>query len=525
MFWIPSALAVHISDVRVGVYENPPKIYFDDGGELQGIWTDVVNHVAEEEDWNIEYVLGSWPDNLLWLETGEVDMLMDVAYTVERDQIYEYADESLLVSWSTIYASGEGAVDSILDLDGAKIAVLKGSSNYVGQQGIRATLRSFGLDAEFIEMDDYDEVFGALDLDLADAGVVNRFYGQSHEADFDVHPTNIIFFPTELYFAFNKVSEKTPDLMEVMDRYVVELVNDQESIYYQSLQKHFQGFVDEVEVFPLWAKLLIVMFVLILIGALVYFISAKKYAKSLEVGIKERTAKIQQLDSLKSKFITVVAHQLRTPLNAIRWNLESMISGTFGELSGEMKEFMRVTYEANTNVMDRISDMLVSLDIEEKKVELKKEEKSLEEVVSSVLAEYEKRGKIKQVEFVYEKPEKPLPKIQFDVEKIRLCIDHLIRNAFMYTAEKGQIKMSVKEKEGSLWFAISDTGIGIPVDEQPKVYERFFRGSNAMTVETDQSGLGLFIAKFNVEQHGGEIGFTSTEQQGSVFWFSLPVKS
>jgi len=147
-----------------------------------------------------------------------------------------------------------------------------------------------------------------------------------------------------------------------------------------------------------------------------------------------------------------------------------------------------------------------------------------EPLVQSVINTYREEIKKKELKLEFKKPEKKLPQVRVDVEKMGLAIQNLLDNAIKYTLDGGEIIISLVPAEKAIEFLIKDTGIGIPKNQQDKVFSKFFRGSSAIKMETDGSGLGLFIAKNIIEAHGGKIWFESEEGKGTTFYFTLPVE-
>jgi PAS domain S-box-containing protein len=232
----------------------------------------------------------------------------------------------------------------------------------------------------------------------------------------------------------------------------------------------------------------------------------------------------KEIERMKTEFVSISAHQLRTPLSAIKWTLKMFLDGDLGELTKEQREFLEKTYQSNERMINLINDLLNVTRIEEGRFLYKPVLADIVPICQSVIDSYKDEIEKRNLKFKFKKP-KELPKVRVDIEKISLAIQNLLENAIRYNKFGGEIEMVLKEKEREIEFSIKDTGIGIPKDQQNRVFTKFFRGSNAMKMETEGSGLGLFITKNIIEAHGGRIWFESEEGKGTTFYFTLPTLS
>ncbi|PIR72667.1 MAG: hypothetical protein COU42_00350 [Candidatus Nealsonbacteria bacterium CG10_big_fil_rev_8_21_14_0_10_36_24] len=230
------------------------------------------------------------------------------------------------------------------------------------------------------------------------------------------------------------------------------------------------------------------------------------------------------VQKMKTEFVTVAAHQLRTPTSAVKWSLEVLLEGDLGKLNKEQKKLIEKAHKTNDKAIRLVNDLLNVAEIEEGRYLSKLVLLNIEDLIQSIIEEYKEQIKEKKIKFEFKKPEEQLPKTMVDVEKTKIAVRNILDNALRYTLPKGKISIFVKKEEKNIEVQIQDSGLGIPLNEQDKIFTKFFRGSNIMRIDTEGTGLGLYIAKNIIEAHRGIIWFESEEGKGTTFYFTLPIK-
>lgn len=235
----------------------------------------------------------------------------------------------------------------------------------------------------------------------------------------------------------------------------------------------------------------------------------------------------KHVEKMKTEFVSLAAHQLRTPLSAIKWILRTLLDRDVGEITEEQAEILEKGYKSNERMILLINDLLNVARIEEGRFLYNLAYESIEEIIEEVLVEMEHQTEEKKIELVFEKPPAPLPKIRVDAEKIKLALHNLLDNAISYNKEGGRVIIAAKKdnRTNDIEVAVQDTGIGIPLAQQNRLFNKFFRADNALKINTEGSGLGLFIVRNIVAAHGGKIRCESRENEGTIFRFTLPISS
>lgn len=230
------------------------------------------------------------------------------------------------------------------------------------------------------------------------------------------------------------------------------------------------------------------------------------------------------IEKMKSEFVSIAAHQLRTPLSAIKWTLRLVLDQDFGSISSQQAEILQKGYQSNERMINLVNDLLNVARIEEGRFIYKFTRISFVSLIKETIDALQSLIKIKNVAVKFNGSKGATLEIMGDQEKIKLAIQNLIENALNYSPAGSCVTISLKYDKIGLVFGVTDKGMGVPKDQQSRLFTKFFRGNNAVKMETEGTGLGLFIVKNIIEGHGGKVWFKSEEGKGSVFYFSLPVK-
>jgi signal transduction histidine kinase len=229
-----------------------------------------------------------------------------------------------------------------------------------------------------------------------------------------------------------------------------------------------------------------------------------------------------RLNKMKSEFVSVASHQLRTPLSAIKWETELLLSKFKKGLNKKQLKNIENIDMLSIRMIRLVNDLLDVARIDQKRLILKKEPVDLCKIVDEIVSETVPFARSRNIEIVLSCP-KVKSKIIGDSARLKMVVENLLNNAIKYTTNRGKIEIKLIRKDNVLVFSIKDNGVGIPEEQQSRVFEKFFRSDNIVKYQTEGTGLGLYISKNIISQLGGAIWFQSVENLGSIFSFSLPI--
>ncbi len=226
---------------------------------------------------------------------------------------------------------------------------------------------------------------------------------------------------------------------------------------------------------------------------------------------------------VRSNFVSMVSHELRTPLNSVHGFVDLLLQGHMGELSEEQQKYLGYAQEAVQQLIAMVEDILLITRSDSGQFEIKQQETNLLVLVRQVVHSLQIQAHKAEVALLVD-ISTPAPMLYIDPQRMKQVLNNLIINAIKFTPPGGIVTIrALPYSERFVKISVSDTGSGIPVEDRPHIFERFYQSNHSSQSRVGGYGLGLTIARLIVEQHGGDINFETTLGKGSTFYFTVPL--
>jgi signal transduction histidine kinase len=236
--------------------------------------------------------------------------------------------------------------------------------------------------------------------------------------------------------------------------------------------------------------------------------------------LKEEIASLKSLDRLKSNFLSIISHKFRTPLTSISLFLQNLTTGVFSTDDPEFRMNVRLISDESAYLERLVEDLLVFSRMMDTGESLRREPFSITKAIHNILAESREISIKPAIEAILDL--KDVPPIAVDLEKITFAIRQIIDNAYKFSGEEGEVTISLRSDDTGIFIEVRDTGAGIPNDEIPKVFEKFYQIDPHNTGQVRGFGLGLYYAREFIRMHGGSITIESAVGRGSRVIVWLP---
>ncbi len=228
-------------------------------------------------------------------------------------------------------------------------------------------------------------------------------------------------------------------------------------------------------------------------------------------------------NQVRSNFVSMVSHELRTPLNSVHGFIDLLLHDHMGPLSPEQHTYLGYSQEGVQQLISIVEDILFMTRSDLGQFEIKQQEVPLRALVRQVVGSLQPQAKKAEVGIIQDIAT-TLPLLYIDPQRIVQVLNNLITNAIKFTPPGGLVTVLARNYNAtSVMVSVEDTGFGIPYDDQQHVFERFYQSNHLEQSKMGGYGLGLSIAKLIVEQHGGTIGFDTVPNEGTTFYFTIPI--
>ena len=237
--------------------------------------------------------------------------------------------------------------------------------------------------------------------------------------------------------------------------------------------------------------------------------------------IRPTLKKNVQIDKAKTEFVSLASHQLRTPLTSINWFSQMLIDGDAGKMNKEQLDFMQQISESSERMVALVNDLLNVSRIDLQTFSIAPTDVDIKALARSISDEMKPTIDKKKIDFNLEIATK-VNVVKADEKLMRMVMQNLLSNAIKYTPENGKVGFMIDHEQGNLRIRVRDTGVGIPKAQQKKIFSKLFRADNVRGIETEGTGLGLYIVKSVIDNSGGKISFDSVENVGTTFTVIFP---
>lgn len=496
-----------------GDFDYKPFTYLDNNDIARGFDVDIIKFIAEKYNWELEFRFTQWDKALKYLEKGEVDLLLSVLYTEQRDTLYDYTIP-YNEDYYGIFVRKDATIKEVSGLSQKHILTLEGDAS------IARFIKPMGLFKNTTLVKSLPEAIHRLSKGKGDAVLAPYSIGMDAIESLQI----------------KNVKVAGPPIMPILYRFAVQEGNSQ-------LLSLLNDGIDDVKVSGKKQELLsnwnfhkrkevsiqkVVRYVglglipLLLTIALLFLWTRtlrKSVAKQTRI-LQEKTAKLEEINATKDKLFSVIAHDLKSPFSSILGMSNLLLDDTGNYDNEKSKKLLSYIQSSAKSTLTLTENLLSWAKSQTGQLKFEPTQIKLKEIVTEIMGIADSSAKLKDISV--DTTQLPDIYVYADRNMLKSVLYNLISNAIKFTHANGKISITAAKDKNKFQVVISDTGIGMDEETKNKLFQ-INAASSRGTSNEDGSGLGLILCKEFVEKNGGEIWVDSEKGKGSNFYFTVPV--
>jgi signal transduction histidine kinase len=499
-----------------GDFDYRPYTFLDSDGIARGHDVDIIKAIAKQNNLNLEFRFTPWSEALKNLREGEVDVLLGIFYTEQRDVFYDFTIPHTL-EYYAIFVRKDSKVFTLDDIIDQRVIVLKDDAS------VDNFIKPMGLYENAVYASSMPIAINLLSSGIHDAVIAPYSIGMQTIESENISNLKVVgspILPSPVRFAVKKGDARL--LSELNDG----LDKMKASRKLQALHKEWQLHQRKDVSFATVLRYIgMVILPLFLIAALLFAWSwslSVKVKKKTEM-LVEKTTLLEELNTTKDKFFSIIAHDLRSPFTGILGLLDLLIENLHEQSRDKTDIYLRCIKSSAQNTLDLLENLLDWAKSQTGQMDYRPEIMDIQEVVLSVVKVLSSAAKIKNISIVIHHSDTNDSEVIADTRLITTVLRNLISNAIKFTPLNGKVEISTRVNQKQIVISISDNGVGINKEVLPFLFQLNAQVKTLGTENESGSGLGLILCKEFVDKHGGQIWVESTEGKGSTFTFSLPL--
>lgn len=496
-----------------GDYDYKPFTYLDNAGQPKGFDVDIIKYIADEYNIELEFRFTKWDQALENLEKGEVDVLLSVLYTDQRDTVFDYTIP-YNEDYYGIFVRGDSRVNDVSDLSQKQIIALEGDAS------ITRFIKPMALFKNTTTVESLPEAIRLLSEGKGDAVLAPYSIGMEAIENLDIQNVKVegpSIMPILYRFA---VKEGNPQLLSILNDGIdhVKVSGEKEKLI-KKWDFHKRNEVSLKKVISYVGIGLIPLLLIIAVLILWTKTLKRSVAKQTKI-LQEKTTALGELNATKDKLFSVIAHDLRSPFNSILGLSELILDDNYNYDTVKSKELVSQIHSSAKNTLTLTENLLSWAKSQTGQLKFEPKSISLKEIVDEVIGIVNPPAKFKNISVYYSQV--PDIKVYADRNMLKSILHNLICNAIKFSHLNGTINISVKTEENQVQVVVSDNGLGMDKEAESKLFHTASASTKGTSSE-EGSGLGLLLCKEFVEKQGGKIWVESEKGKGSDFHFTIPL--